>query len=44
MDTPFITVIAITLLGTFYVTLPIVVDYFRCYRDKKVLRCPETGE
>lgn len=43
MSTPLITIIAITLLGLFYVTLPIVADAFLRYRKKRVLSCPETG-
>jgi hypothetical protein len=41
MPTPLITILAITLLGTIYVTLPIVVDYYRHYRLRKVVPCPE---
>ena len=43
MNTPWITIAAITVLGMVYVTLPIFVDYFRHYHHKRVLRCPETG-
>ncbi len=43
MKAPFITVMAIVLLGALYVTLPIVLDYFQRYRHKRVLRCPESG-
>jgi len=44
METALITIAAITLLGIFYVTLPIFIDYFRRYRRKRVVRCPETGD
>jgi hypothetical protein len=43
METAWITIAAITVLGMVYVTLPIFVDYFRHYHHKRVLRCPETG-
>lgn len=43
METPLITIAAITVLGVVYVTLPIFSDYFRRYRRKRVLKCPETG-
>lgn len=42
METPWITIAAITVLGMVYVTLPIFVDYFRRYHRKRVVRCPET--
>ena len=44
METAWITIAAITVLGMVYVTLPIFFDYFRRYRLKKVLKCPETEE
>ena len=44
METAWITIAAITVLGMVYVTLPIFIDYFRRYHLKKVLKCPETGE
>jgi len=43
METAWITIAAITVLGMVYVTLPIFIDYFRRYHRKRVLRCPETG-
>ena len=43
MPTPLITLLAITVLGLVYVTLPIVIDYYRRYRPTKVVTCPETG-
>jgi hypothetical protein len=43
METAWITIAAITVLGIVYVTLPIFIDYFRRYHRKRVLRCPETG-
>ncbi len=44
MNTPWMALAGIIALGVFYVTLPIVIDYFRRYRHKRVLKCPETGE
>jgi len=43
MSTPLVTILAITLLGALYVTLPIVAYAFQYYRKKRVVRCPETG-
>ncbi|HWP60233.1 MAG TPA: hypothetical protein VNL14_20230 [Candidatus Acidoferrales bacterium] len=43
MPTPFVTILAITLLGAIYVTLPIVIDFYRRYRPTRVVTCPETG-
>lgn len=43
MNTPWMALAGITALGVFYVTLPIFLDFFRRYRKKKVLKCPESG-
>jgi hypothetical protein len=43
MPAPLITVLAITLLGVVYVTLPILAEHYRRYRYTKLLNCPNTG-
>ena len=43
MNTPWMALAGIIALGMFYVTLPIFLDFFRRYRNKRVLRCPDTG-
>ncbi len=42
MNTPLITMAAIVALGVLFVLLPLVVHTFQRYRNRKVLRCPET--
>ena len=44
MSAPLMTLLAITVLGAIYVTLPIVIEYYRRYRYTKVLDCPNTGQ
>lgn len=44
MNTPLITIAAIIALGGLFVVLPLFVHTFQRYRNKKVLKCPETGE
>jgi len=43
METVWILIAAVILLGFFYVLVPLVINTFHRYRKKRVLRCPETG-
>ena len=43
MKTPIITIASIIALAILYVLLPLVIHTFQRYRNKKVLKCPETG-
>lgn len=43
MQTPFLIVLAIFALGTFYVVLPVVADAYGRYRRSRKPVCPETG-
>jgi len=43
MTHPWIVVIAVLVVATLYVLLPVVADTFRRYRRSRVLRCPESG-
>ncbi len=43
MEIMWILIAAVILLGTFYVPVPLVINSFHRYRNKRVLRCPETG-
>lgn len=44
MNTPWMALAGIVALGVFYVTLPIFLDFFHRYRQKRILRCPNTGD
>ncbi len=44
METVWILIAAVILLGTFYVLVPLAVHTFQRYRKKRVLRCPETED
>ena len=43
METVWILIAAVILIGFFYVLVPLVINTFQWYRRKRVLRCPETG-
>jgi hypothetical protein len=43
MDAPFLVLAAIAALAGVYVLLPIAVTTFARYRDKRLVRCPNTG-
>lgn len=43
METVWVLIAAVILLGFFYVLVPLVINTFQRYRSKRVLRCPETG-
>ncbi len=43
METVWVLIAAVILLGFFYVLVPLVINTFHRYRGKRVLRCPETG-
>jgi hypothetical protein len=42
MKTALITIAAVVALGGFYVLLPLVINTFQRYRNKRVMTCPET--
>lgn len=44
MTFPWIVLLAIGLLGIFYVLLPVALGAFATYRGTRALRCPETGQ
>jgi hypothetical protein len=37
------TLLAIALVGVVFVVLPIVLDVYYRFRDRRIVRCPETG-
>ena len=41
--TPLLIFAGVAAIGLLYVVLPIVADVFGRYRERKVVRCPETG-
>jgi len=43
MNTPWIAMAAVIALGMIYVLLPVIAHTFQRCRNKKVLKCPETG-
>jgi hypothetical protein len=43
MKTALITIAAVVALGALYVLLPLVLNTFQRYRNKRVMACPETG-
>ncbi len=43
METVWVLIAAVILLGFFYVLVPLVINTFQRYRKKRVFRCPETG-
>ena len=43
METVWVLIAAVILIGFFYVLVPLVINTFQRYRRKRVLRCPETG-
>lgn len=43
METLWLLIGAVILLGIFYVLLPRATYFFRRFRKKRALRCPETG-
>jgi hypothetical protein len=43
METVWVLIAAVILIGFFYVLVPLVINTFQWYRRKRVLRCPETG-
>ena len=43
METLWLLIGAVILLGVFYVLLPRGTYFFRRFRKKRVFRCPETG-
>jgi hypothetical protein len=43
MKTALITIAAVVALGALYVLLPLVINTFQRYRNKRVMTCPETG-
>ncbi len=43
MNAPWITLLAIAAAAVFYVLVPVVADTFYRYRQKRAVRCPETG-
>ncbi len=43
METVWVLIAAVILLGFFYVLVPLVINTFQRYRRKRVFRCPETG-
>ena len=43
METVWVLIAAVILLGFFYVLVPLVINTFHRYRRKRVFRCPETG-
>lgn len=44
METPLITIGAIIALALFAVLIPVAFHTFQRYRNKRVLKCPETDE
>jgi hypothetical protein len=44
MTAPWITLVAIAALGILYVLLPIATNAFAQYRERRAMRCPETGK
>lgn len=44
MTFPWIVLLAIILLGVFYVLLPVALGAFAAHRGARALRCPETGQ
>lgn len=43
METVWVLIAAVILLGFFYVLMPLVINTYQRYRRKRVFRCPETG-
>ncbi len=43
MESVWVLIAAVILLGFFYVLVPLVINTFQRYRGKRVFRCPETG-
>ncbi len=43
METVWVLIAAVILIGFFYVLVPLVINTFQWYRRKRVLRCPDTG-
>ena len=43
METLWMLIGAVILLGVFFVVLPRFTYFFKHYRKKRVIRCPETG-
>jgi hypothetical protein len=43
MGTPWVIVAVIVLLAVAYVVLPAMIDAFLRFRDRRTVRCPETG-
>ncbi len=43
METVWVLIAAVILIGFFYVLVPLVINTFQRYRRKRALRCPETG-
>ncbi len=43
MKTALITIAMVVALGGLYVLLPLVINTFQRYRNKRVMTCPETG-
>jgi len=43
METVWVLIAAVILIGFFYVLVPLVINTFQRYRRKRALRCPDTG-